>query len=76
MLGKGKPKACLRQWRKVYHAKGTPALASDIDPRGRNRKGKKKPKYDESDPEYLKVKIAYLEAENAFLRKLKTKPKT
>jgi transposase-like protein len=73
-LGKDKPKACLKLWRRIYRAKGLSALATDIDPRGKNRLGKKKSKYDESDSEYLKVKIAYLEAENAFLRKLKTKP--
>lgn len=74
MLGQYKPKACLKLWRKIYKVKGMAVLGSEVDPRGRNRKGKKKSKYDESDPKYLKVKIAYLEAENDFLRKLKTKP--
>lgn len=73
-LGQYKPKACLKLWRKIYKVKGLAVLGSEVDPRGKNRKGKNKPKYDESDPEYLKVKIAYLEAENDFLRKLKTKP--
>jgi transposase len=75
VLGKHKPKDCLKLWKGIYKAKGMEALASDIDQRGKNRLGKKKPKYDENDPDYLKAKIAYLEAENDFLRKLKTKPK-
>ncbi len=75
VLGKHKPKDCLKLWKSIYKTKGMEVLASDTDPRGKNRLGKKKPKYDENDPEYLKAKIAYLEAENDFLRKLKTKPK-
>ena len=75
VLGKYKPKNCLRLWKGIYKAKGLATLVSDIDPRGKNRLGKKKTKFDESDPNYLKAKIAYLEAENNFLRKLKTKPK-
>jgi hypothetical protein len=73
-VGKHKPKACLKLWRRIYKGKGLVGLQTD--PRGTNRLGKKKLKYDDSDPEYLKVKIAYLEAENAFLRQLKTKRKT
>ena len=73
-LGQYKPKDCLKLWRKIYKVKGLAVLGSEIDQRGKNRKGKQKPKYDESNPEYLKAKIAYLEAENDFLRKLKTKP--
>lgn len=72
-VGQYKPENCLKLWRKIYRSKGPDALLRD--PRGSNRAGKKKPKFDERDPEYLRVKIAYLEAENAFLRKLKTKPK-
>ena len=41
--------------------------------RGRNRW--KKPRGDDLDVEYLQTKIAYLEAENNFLRNLKTKTK-
>lgn len=74
-VGQHKPENCLKLWRKIYKTKGLAALTSDIDQRGKNRKGKKKPKFDDTDPEYLKAKIAYLEAENDFLRKLKTKPK-
>lgn len=72
-LGQHKPKACLKLWRRIYKTKGLASLQTD--PRGTNRLGKKQSKFDESSPEYLKAKVAYLEAENAFLRKLKTKPK-
>lgn len=72
-IGKHKPDNCLKRWRKTYKSKGPAALL--VDPRGSNRTGKKAPKFDERDPEYLKAKIMYLEAENDFLRKLKTKPK-
>ena len=68
VLGKYKPKDCLKLWKSIYKAKGVTALASDVDPRGKNRLGKKKSIFDESDPSYLKAKISYLEAENNFLR--------
>jgi len=72
ILGKDKPKECLKRWRKVYKTKGEKALTTES--RGKN--GGRKPKSKESaDIEYLQTKIAYLEAENDFLRKLKTKPK-
>jgi len=70
VIGRGKPKACLKRWRSIYKAKGETGLH-------RETRGKyKKPK--EAVPEstnYLKAKIAYLEAENDFLRNLKTKTK-
>ena len=72
VLGADKPKDCLKRWRKIYKARGEQALLTES--RGKN--GGKKPKSKESaDIEYLQTKIAYLEAENDFLRKLKTKPK-
>ena len=73
ILGKDKPKNCLKLWRKVYKAKGEKGL--NTESRGKN--GGRRPKDKQSaDVEYLQTKVAYLEAENAFLRKLKTKPKT
>lgn len=71
VLGEHKPKECLKLWRKVYKSKGLEGLR--VDPRGSNRKGKEKLK-DGDNLDYLKTKIAYLEAENAFLKQLKTKP--
>ncbi len=72
ILGKDKPKSCLKLWRKTYKAKGEHGLK--IENRGRG--GGRRPKDKESgDIEYLQTKIAYLEAENDFLRNLKTKTK-
>lgn len=72
ILGRDKPKECLKRWRKVYKAKGEQELLKE----NRGKQGGRKPKSKESaDIEYLQTKIAYLEAENNFLRKLKTKPK-
>jgi hypothetical protein len=73
VLGRDKPKTCLKMWRKIYKAKGQNELLKEA--RGKN--GGRKPKTVEStDLEYLQTKIAYLEAENAFLKNLKTKRKT
>ena len=72
VIGKGKPKSCLRDWKSIYKAKGETGLNTE----GRGKDGGRKPKTKESkDIEYLQTKIAYLEAENNFLRNLKTKTK-
>ena len=73
VLGKDKPENCLKRWRKTYKAQGEAGL--QVERRGKNSSGRRR-KGDQSDKEYLKAKIAYLEAENAFLRKLKTKTNT
>ena len=72
IIGKSQPKECLRRWRRIYKTKGEKELTKEHRGRPRGRKDK----LDESGPEYLKAKIAYLEAENNFLRNLKTKNKT
>lgn len=69
VIGKRKPKSCLRLWKKIYQAKGEKGLATE----SRGRKIKDQPLV---DLEYLQAKVAYLEAENNFLRNLKTKNKT
>lgn len=71
VIGKHKPKDCLKEWRKIYKSKGEKGLLTEN--RGHNRW--KKPRGDDSNLEYLQTKIAYLEAENNFLRNLKTKTK-
>ena len=72
IIGRKKPKSCLRDWRTIYKSKGQKELLKE----NRGKQGGRRTKLRESDdPEYLKAKIAYLEAENDFLRKLKTKPK-
>jgi transposase len=72
VIGRSKPKSCLRDWKKIYKAQGEAGL--NTESRGKN--GGRKAKTKESkDIEYLQTKIAYLEAENNFLRNLKTKTK-
>lgn len=72
VLGRDKPKNCLKLWRKIYKAKGEKGLVTES--RGRN--GGRKPKNKQlSNVKDLQAKISYLEAENAFLKKLKTKRK-
>jgi transposase-like protein len=70
-LGKWRPEACLKLWRKIYKAQGEAGLLGEK----RGKAKKKKPKIDETDVEYLQTKIVYLEAENNFLRNLKTNTK-
>jgi transposase len=70
ILGKYKPENCLKLWRKIYKAQGQAGLK--VERRGKNSSGRRR-KGDESNHEYLKAKIAYLESENAFLKQQKTK---
>lgn len=72
VIGRDTPKSCLVRWRKIYQAQGETGLQAEMRGRGGGRKRKVA---EPDDPQYLKAKIMYLEAENAFLRKLKTKPK-
>lgn len=72
VIGRTTPKFRLRDWKKIYKTKGVTALNTET----RGRSGGRRSKYQANDVEYLQAKIAYLEAENAFLRKLKTKNKT
>ena len=73
VIGEWRPENCLRLWRKIYRAHGEAGLTAE----NRGKNGRRKPKDKQSsDLEYLQAKIAYLEAENNFLRNLKTKNKT
>jgi hypothetical protein len=72
VIGKWKPRACLKLWRKTYKTLGEVGFARE----NRGRSGGRRPKDKRSaDVEYLQAKVAYLEAENNFLRNLKTKTK-
>jgi transposase-like protein len=69
IIGRMQPKECLKRWRKIYKAKGEQELRKE----NRGKNGGHRVKLPESDNiEYLKTKIKYLEAENSFLKKLKT----
>ena len=73
VIGRDKPKWCLTRWRKTYSAKGEKGLKKEA--RGRSRGGgrPKKPifKNDKEKIKYLEAKIAYMDAENDFLAKLR-----
>jgi transposase len=73
IIGQWRPENCLKLWRKIYKTHGEAGLAHE----NRGKNGGRKPKDKQSkDVEYLQAKIAYLEAENNFLKNLKTKNKT
>ena len=75
MIGRKKPKGCLRRWNKVYRTKGTAGLL--IEARGRGGRGRpKKNNLTDSDKiKRLETEVAYLKAENDFLAKLRANKK-
>jgi transposase-like protein len=70
LIGKDLPSECLRRWRKVFALKGINGLIEEARGKGGGRP-KTKYKTIEEENEYLKVKIAYLDAENDFLAKMR-----
>jgi transposase len=72
IIGKWKPRACLKLWKRTYKTLGEAGFARENRGRGGGRRPKDK---QSTDLEHLQTKIAYLEAENNFLRNLKTKTK-
>ena len=70
-LGKTQAKNNLRHWRQKYNDCGEACLFKEG--RGGSGRRKKKIRYrnDNEKMEYLETKIAYLEAENDFLAKLR-----
>lgn len=72
VIGKNKPKECLRQWRWIFKIKGAPGLMTETRGRGGGRP-RVKELTDKKKIEYLEAKVAYLKAENDFLAKLRAK---
>lgn len=72
VIGKDKPKACLRDWRRIFKAKGIIGLKTETRGRGGGRP-KVKGLTDTQKIKYLEAKVAYLKAENDFLAKLRAK---
>lgn len=70
IIGRDRPKECLKRWRQVYKNKGKKELMKE-NRGGPRRKNKIKHKNSKEKIEYLETKIAYLEAENDFLAKLR-----
>ena len=75
VMGRDRPRECLKHWNKVYREKGEEGLL--IENRGRKGGRPKKPR-DLSDADKIKrleAEVAYLKAENDFLIKLRAKRK-
>ncbi len=73
LLGKDTPKDRLKSWLRIHKKSGEGGLR--IDGRGRNSPGR--PKTSDLDGEkqleYYKAQVAYLKAENDFLKQLRAK---
>lgn len=73
VIGRKKPKWCLERWRKTYSAKGEKGFKEEA--RGRSNGGGRPPKpifkNDKEKIKYLEAKVAYMDAENDFLAKLR-----
>lgn len=70
VIGKHRPKECLQNWRRVHKKDGEKGFKKEN--RGSlNRKNKLEFKTKDEEIKYLKTKIAYVEAENDFLAKLR-----
>ena len=62
------PKKTISRWKKIYLQEGEEALIEET--RGKNAKGRPRKKYDPNDIDSVMARLAYLEAENDFLKKL------
>lgn len=63
------PKKSISRWRKIYDQYGFDGFKEER--RGKGSTGRPKRSYDPSDPESLRERIAYLEAENYILKKIR-----
>lgn len=71
VIGKKKPKECLRRWKAIYNSEGEEGLNKESRGRNGGRKPKIQFKDDKEKIKYLEAKIAYMDAENDFLAKLR-----
>jgi len=71
IVGKERVVDCLRRWRKKYSSQGEKGLSKDNRGKFGGRKKKRQFKTKDEEIEYLKAKIAYMDAENDFLAKLR-----
>ncbi|PIR81002.1 hypothetical protein COU24_00955 [Candidatus Kuenenbacteria bacterium CG10_big_fil_rev_8_21_14_0_10_39_14] len=70
LIGKGRVKDCLKDWRRIYNHKGEIELTKE-NRGGQGGRSQTKYKDDKEKIAYLETKIAYLEEENHFLKKMK-----
>jgi len=71
MFAWSKAKDCLKRWRKIYNTKGEKSLVTESRGKHGGRKPGMKLKSDKEKIKYLEAKVAYLDAENDFLAKLR-----
>jgi len=71
LLGHNRPEQCLKRWRKKYKEKGDEGLEEDDRGKHGGRKKESTFKNDKEKIKYLEAKIAYMDAENDFLAKLR-----
>lgn len=75
IIGRRKAKECIERWRRTYNKKGEIGLLKDhrhgSGKGGRPAKKEMKFKNDKEKIRYLEAKIAYMDAENDFLAKLR-----
>lgn len=71
VVGNNKAKECLTRWRRIYNKKGEKELIREK--RGKNSKRKPKIEFKSAKEKikYLEAKVAYMDAENDFLAKLR-----
>ncbi len=72
VIGKDKPKECLKRWNRIIEKKGMEGLA---ETRGKGSSGRPRTKNlsDTDKIKRLETQVAYLKAENDFLAKLRAK---
>ena len=70
-MGKNRPKECLKVWKRIYNNKGEEGLKEENRGKSGGRKPKMEFKSDKEKIRYLEAKIAYVDAENDFLAKLR-----
>lgn len=68
LLSAGYPKKCISRWKKIYNSKGPDGFLEET--RGKSATGRPKRRFDTDDIESLKARLAYVEMENDFLKKL------
>lgn len=69
LFGDGYPKYTLRRWRNIQNHRGEKGLQENLQ--GKKSKGRPKKVFDPDDLKSMRERIAYLEAENEFLKKLR-----
>ena len=71
VIGKDAPNYQMKEWRRIFKAKGIEGLAAET--RGRSGRPKTKGVADADKIERLEATVAYLKAENAFLARLRAR---